>query len=42
MIRELYDTFDMSSHDIPEMVRYEDYPTEVGIDRGVLDIGYVP
>ena len=38
----LYDDSDVSSHDIPEMVRYEDDPIEVRIDGGELYIGYIP
>ena len=42
MIRDLYDTSDVSSHDIPEMVRYDDDPTDVRIDGGELYTKYVP
>ena len=34
VIRDLYDASDVSSHAIPEMVRYEDDPTDVRIDGG--------
>ena len=34
VIRDLYDASDVSSHAIPEMVRYEEDPTDDRIDGG--------
>ena len=42
MIRDLYDAPDVSSHAIPEMVRYEDDPTDVRIDGLKLYTDYMP